>query len=360
MIRTASVRDTLLERAERIAQLGVWEFSPESGRLIWSDNLFRLLGLERGLLPPTLELLLSRIHPDDRLRVADAIERVGREGRLTAFEHRIVRPDGSVRHLQANVILSVSEAGGRRRIIGSVSDVTERRRAEQEIAAHVAVSEALVEWESYQPEAEGTLRRLAGAVDLALCVLWVPRDDVLVARRFWRVPALEAPEFERLTRTLRLPRGAGLPGRAWSAGVPVVAEVPGDLEGDGRLPAAVSAGLRGGVALPAVRRGEVLAVLEFYAREALQLSARTLAGEGSDASRSQARGRADLQAGAVTSRELEVLQLASEGRSREWIAEQLVVSPATVKTHLEHIYSKLGVPDRAAAVAEALRHGLIQ
>lgn len=62
---------------------------------------------------------------------------------------------------------------------------------------------------------------------------------------------------------------------------------------------------------------------------------------------------------ALTRREAEVLALASDGRSTPQIARDLVVSPATVKTHLEHIYEKLAVHDRASAVARALRLGLI-
>jgi DNA-binding CsgD family transcriptional regulator len=61
----------------------------------------------------------------------------------------------------------------------------------------------------------------------------------------------------------------------------------------------------------------------------------------------------------LTPRELQVLELAADGRNGPKIAEELFVSPATVQTHFEHIYAKLGVRDRAAAVARALRLGLI-
>jgi DNA-binding NarL/FixJ family response regulator len=61
----------------------------------------------------------------------------------------------------------------------------------------------------------------------------------------------------------------------------------------------------------------------------------------------------------ITVRETEVLQLASHGLNSAEIADQLGVSPTTIKTHFEHIYAKLGSHDRAAAVAAALRHGLI-
>jgi DNA-binding CsgD family transcriptional regulator len=61
----------------------------------------------------------------------------------------------------------------------------------------------------------------------------------------------------------------------------------------------------------------------------------------------------------LTAREREVLQLASYGGTAATIAERLVLSPGTVRTHLGNIYTKLGVGDRAAAVAEGIRRGLI-
>jgi DNA-binding CsgD family transcriptional regulator len=61
----------------------------------------------------------------------------------------------------------------------------------------------------------------------------------------------------------------------------------------------------------------------------------------------------------LTPRELEVLSLAADGSSGPEIAAQLVVSPTTVRTHFQHIYTKLDVGDRAAAVAKAMRLGLI-
>jgi two-component system, NarL family, nitrate/nitrite response regulator NarL len=61
----------------------------------------------------------------------------------------------------------------------------------------------------------------------------------------------------------------------------------------------------------------------------------------------------------LTAREYEVLALAAEGLSASAIGERLFLSPATIKTHLAHVYDKLGVSDRAAAVAEAFRRGLL-
>jgi DNA-binding NarL/FixJ family response regulator len=68
----------------------------------------------------------------------------------------------------------------------------------------------------------------------------------------------------------------------------------------------------------------------------------------------------DRKAETLTAREIEVLQLLAFGHTNRDIAEKLFISPDTVKTHLEHIFEKLGASDRTAAVAEALRRRLIE
>jgi two-component system nitrate/nitrite response regulator NarL len=75
---------------------------------------------------------------------------------------------------------------------------------------------------------------------------------------------------------------------------------------------------------------------------------------------SEIRRQAKPHVPALTPRELDVLRLATEGHTAREIGDQLIVSTATVKTHLQHIYEKLGVSDRASAVAEAIRRGIVE
>jgi DNA-binding NarL/FixJ family response regulator len=72
-----------------------------------------------------------------------------------------------------------------------------------------------------------------------------------------------------------------------------------------------------------------------------------------------ARRRGELKLSPLTARELEILMLAADGLTGRRIAELLEISPATVKTHFEHIFRKLDVGDRTSAVARAIRGGLI-
>src|SRR5215470_16596336 len=120
-----------LEAAQKITHIGSWEWDLATGVVTWSDELYRVYGLEPRSHPITLAFFLERVHPDDRARVqgevAAALERGGR------FSHweRVIRPDGSVRELDT-VGEVVADAHGRPTgLIGTCRDVTDERRREE-------------------------------------------------------------------------------------------------------------------------------------------------------------------------------------------------------------------------------------
>ena len=122
-------------------------------------------------------------------------------------------------------------------------------------------------------------------------------------------------------------------------------------------------GLRPSIAIPCFRDDEVLGVVELYSTAQAELSdhlMQVLAHAGRALGAFFARRRGELSLSSLSPREAQVLTLAGQGLPVRTIAERLTISPATVKTHLEHIYRKLGVRDRTAAVANALRGGLIE
>jgi PAS domain S-box-containing protein len=351
---------TLLEAAEQIGQIGSYELVLETGQRRWSDNLFRILGLEPGEVEPSREFFLERVHPDDRAAIERADERFGRTGEVTSpMEYRFVRPDGEMRHLRS-VHAEVRGPDGRRRVIGPIQDVTDQRRAEREVAAHLAVSEALASWESLEQGAKALFSGLARAMDFEVGVLWVPKDRVLGPQVFWRSSRTDLSEFEAITRQLRFPCGSGLPGLAWESqhAVSWIKSQDG-VEFDRRA----AGQLDWGVAVPAVHDSSVVTVLEFYSRESGGLTdrlLRSLDGIGRELGRFLARRGAELgTTRSLTPRELEVLQLAADGSSGREIADRLVLSQSTIKTHFSNIFEKLGVSDRAAAVAKGIRLGMI-
>jgi PAS domain S-box-containing protein len=130
--RLAKASQRQLAEAQRIAQIGSWEWDLETDELTVSDELCRLFGLPLGI-----EITMSRgvaeaIHPADMERVVAALVRLREHPAPFELEHRIVRTDGSVRDVLARGEAVVDEHNRVVRFIGTDQDITERRRAEAE------------------------------------------------------------------------------------------------------------------------------------------------------------------------------------------------------------------------------------
>lgn len=369
-----SVMETLMADVERLASIGGWSLDLITREATWSDELYRIQGLEPQSVPASAELLLSSVPESDRGYVAALLESVMERPDSVPpegidLDYRVVRPDGVVRELRAFGRIERDRAGRPVRWVGAAQDVTDLRRTERELQAYYAVSVALRDWDTFEDGVMGLLTRLGDALDYGHGALWIRDDDHgrLVCRAFWTSPrtahAAEPSPFELATRAMEFAPGEGAPGRAWAQGRPIVVA---DMAADpcfGRPDAARELGLISGVAVPALTDDGPLAVLTFYSgdrRAGTPSLERTLGVIGRDVGAFLARHRAQLLDRTLSPRELEVLRLAAEGRSGPEIARQLVVSPSTVKTHFEHIYEKLGVGDRAGAVAHALRAGMIE
>jgi DNA-binding CsgD family transcriptional regulator len=243
-----------------------------------------------------------------------------------------------------------------------VQDVTAQRLTERELQARYAVTQALREWESFDEGLVTLVRRLGTALEYPVGGLWIWDEDGrrLVPRVSWSSPTVDADVLEVAVSTVSVRSGQGMTGVAWATGEPVL--VTDDPSRFGSAEAR-RVGVRSGIAVPAIDDGAPVAVLAYYDFEphfAGSNLMRTLTGIGRELGLFLSRRRAELGPKALSERELEVLGLAAEGFSGPQIAERLFLSPTTVKTHFEHIYDKLGVGDRAAAVAYALRVGLIR
>jgi PAS domain S-box-containing protein len=133
MIKALSAgTEEFLAESQHLARVGSWEWDAITDQVVWSDELYRLFGLDSRTFPATLAGYLGCIHPDDRGWVAGAIQKTLQAG--SSFDHteRIVRPDGEVRFLHSRGRVIRDEAGRPMRMLGACQDVTERCRAEEE------------------------------------------------------------------------------------------------------------------------------------------------------------------------------------------------------------------------------------
>ena len=122
-----------LAEAQSIAHLGSWEWDGTTDKLQWSDELCRIYGLRSDRHPRSFEEFLARVHQDDRATVQAVIGSVWDDGGRVSFKHRIVRPDGSVRVLQALGEAIVGDGGQPLRMLGTGQDITARETMESEL-----------------------------------------------------------------------------------------------------------------------------------------------------------------------------------------------------------------------------------
>ncbi len=122
--------EATLAAAERTAHLGSWLWDAGKGELYWSDEHYRILGLEPGSVRATPDLWLQAVHAEDRARVVTAVGKSIEHGEPFELEYRVRRPDGSERIVVSRGERPTVESGEIARILGSVQDVTAQRSLE--------------------------------------------------------------------------------------------------------------------------------------------------------------------------------------------------------------------------------------
>ncbi|HLB05939.1 MAG TPA: PAS domain-containing protein, partial [Thermodesulfobacteriota bacterium] len=122
-----------LAAAQRISHIGSWEWDIIKNELNWSDEVYRIFGLEPYEFGATYDTFIESVHPGDRETVKKYVNEALYKKRPYGIDHRIVLPDGTERivHEQAEVIYD--EAGRSIRMIGTVQDITESKRLEEEL-----------------------------------------------------------------------------------------------------------------------------------------------------------------------------------------------------------------------------------
>jgi formate hydrogenlyase transcriptional activator len=147
--------EAYLAEAQRLSHTGSLGWKVSSGEIFWSDETFRIFECDRKI-KPTVEFVLSRVHPEDRDLVQQQIDRASRDGAGFDFEHRLQLPDGSVKHVRVTAHPSRDSAGNFE-FVGAVTDVSEQRHAEAVIR-----------------EQEAELREV---VDTIPAIVWSARPD---------------------------------------------------------------------------------------------------------------------------------------------------------------------------------------
>ena len=199
--------EAFLAEGQRISHTGSWGWVLSSGKVTWSDEQYRMFGLEPGTVEVSVDTFLSAVHPEDRGAVRETLEQATRARRSYAIDYRVVLPGGTIRHMRSVGRPVPPEAGDVDEYIGTTSDVTERVEAE---AALIARHEELRHMEARLRHAQRleSMGTLAGGIAHDF-------NNILGAILGYGERALhEAPRGSRMRRDLESILAAGERGRA--------------------------------------------------------------------------------------------------------------------------------------------------
>ena len=171
--------EAYLAEAQRISHTGSFGWSISTGQLFWSEETFRIFQYDPTI-TPTVERILQRTHPEDAAFVTRSIEHASREWKNFDIDHRLLMPDGSVKHIHV-VAHAIRDASGNIEFVGTVMDVTERKRAEDSLRrAHTELAHAnrvTTMGELAASVAHEVNQPIAAAVTNAnTCLRWLTRD----------------------------------------------------------------------------------------------------------------------------------------------------------------------------------------
>ncbi|MDH5680528.1 MAG: PAS domain S-box protein [Spirochaetota bacterium] len=136
--RSLRESERTLKEAQRIAHIGNWHWNIITGALLWSDEIFRIFGLKPQQFEATYEAFLETIHPDDRQLVMDSVDAAVLGNENYDLVHRIILPDGEIRHIHERGEVTFDPSGKPTDMIGTVRDITDRVRQDEIIQFHIA------------------------------------------------------------------------------------------------------------------------------------------------------------------------------------------------------------------------------
>jgi PAS domain S-box-containing protein len=123
--------EAFLAQAQGLTLTGSLWWKVETGEIIWSDETFRLMEYPNTI-KPTVELIMQRVHPEDVPLVREMIASSASQGANLDFEHRLLMPDGSVKHVHI-VMQNVGRESGKFEFVGAATDITQRKQAEERL-----------------------------------------------------------------------------------------------------------------------------------------------------------------------------------------------------------------------------------
>src|ERR1700733_11849885 len=123
--------EAYLAEAQRLSHTGSFGWNPDTGEIVWSDETYRIFEFDCGT-KPTMDMLVGRLHPQDGAFFQQVIARAFETATDFEHEYRLLLPHGRVKHVHA-IARALQDGSDNREFIGAVTDITERKTAEEKI-----------------------------------------------------------------------------------------------------------------------------------------------------------------------------------------------------------------------------------
>ncbi|MBI3804072.1 MAG: PAS domain S-box protein [Nitrospirae bacterium] len=260
--------ETRLRLALQAGRIGIWDWSIATGQLVWSRGHEELWGFPAGAFKGTYAEFEERLHPEDRAELNRVLAEAIAARRMFRHEFRIVWPDGSVHWIAGQGEPFFDDTGNPVRMIGVARDITEQRRAEEEVHLLRTISLAVSESPNLATALCVMMEKICEATGWEIGQAWIPQPDgnALACSPVW-YRRERTGRFEKLRITSKetiLHPGEGLPGAAFSSKQPIWVRDLSKAERCLRAQIAGEAGLKSGFAVPVLAGDQVMAVLEWY------------------------------------------------------------------------------------------------
>ena len=269
--RTALARSAAnLATAQAIAHIGSCELTVATGEAIWSDEMFRLYGIEPERGVPSRAQLLECVHPEDRRLYQKHLDDTLSGLKPRAIEFRILRPDATLRWIERHNTQSISGTGEVVKIFAVERDITTQKESDLRRQLQHSVTEVLAQGAALPVTIRQILEILARGLSANICAYWTADKGMRTLRcmEIWQRPETDTDDFVAASRQLTFSHGQGLAGSVLASRESrFMTELDLLAERFQRRDVAKTAGIRTGAAFPIMLRGEIFGVIEFFTAE---------------------------------------------------------------------------------------------
>ena len=134
----------MLEKVQELSKLGSWELDLQQNTLIWSKEVYTIFELEQGSKPPSYEMFLSFVHPDDKERLNEAYQDSLNTKKSYNIEHKIITKKGETRIVKEHAYHLFDYKGNIVKSIGTIHDITELKQYEKQLKKFIDLQDNIV------------------------------------------------------------------------------------------------------------------------------------------------------------------------------------------------------------------------